>query len=100
VTPHTHSVGHCDRCGTVVEPIISKQWFVQMQDLAAPALAAAQDGRLTFVPERFKGVYDNWLGNIHDWTISRQLWWGHRIPIWNCVENGHVFASMEEYVDS
>ena len=67
IEPHTHSVGHCDRCGTVVEPIVSKQWFVRCRTSRRPALAAAQDGRLTFVPDRFKGVYDNWLENIHDW---------------------------------
>lgn len=99
-TPHTHSVGHCDRCGTVVQPMMSKQWFVRMQDLAAPALAAANDGRITFVPERFKGVFDNWLENIHDWTISRQLWWGHRIPIWYCQQCGEVTASVEESLDA
>ena len=99
VEPHTHSVGHCERCDTVVEPMISEQWFVKMDSLAKPAYEAAQDGRLTFVPERFKGVYDNWLENIHDWTISRQLWWGHRIPIWYC-ENGHVNATEEETLDA
>jgi len=99
VEPHTHSVGHCDRCDTIVEPMISEQWFVKMADLAKPAYEAAQDGRLTFVPERFKGVYDNWLENIHDWTISRQLWWGHRIPIWYCA-NGHVTATEEETIDA
>ncbi|HWV25575.1 MAG TPA: valine--tRNA ligase [Thermomicrobiales bacterium] len=99
IEPHTHSVGHCDRCDTVVEPMISEQWFVRMADLARPAYEAAQDGRLRFVPERFKGVYDNWLENIHDWTISRQLWWGHRIPIWYC-ENGHVNSTTEETMDA
>jgi valyl-tRNA synthetase len=98
--PHHHSVGHCDRCRTVVQPIISKQWFVSMKELAEPALAAAQDGRVRFVPERFKGVYDNWLENIHDWTISRQLWWGHRIPIWYCQSCGETHASVEENVES
>jgi valyl-tRNA synthetase len=98
--PHHHSVGHCDRCGTVVQPIISKQWFVSMNELAEPALAAAQDGRVRFVPERFKGVYDNWLENIHDWTISRQLWWGHRIPIWYCQSCGETHASVEETIES
>src|SRR5699024_5294749 len=99
IEPHTHSVGHCERCDTVVEPMLSEQWFVKMEDLARPALKAAEDGRLTFVPERFKGVYDNWLENIHDWTISRQLWWGHRIPIWYC-ENGHVNATIEETMEA
>ena len=94
--PHTHSVGHCDRCDTVIEPMISKQWFVSMKQLAEPAYQAAQDGRLNFVPERFKGVYDNWMENIHDWTLSRQLWWGHRIPIWTCVDCGEVHATEEE----
>ncbi len=98
IEPHTHSVGHCDRCDTIIEPMVSEQWFVRMKELAQPAYDAAQDGRITFVPERFKGVYDNWLENIHDWTISRQLWWGHRIPIWYC-ENGHVNATTEETMD-
>jgi valyl-tRNA synthetase len=96
--PHSHSVGHCDRCGTVVQPIISKQWFVQMKELAEPAYQAAQDGRLAFVPAGFKGVYDNWLENIHDWTVSRQLWWGHRIPIWYCLECGEVHATTDEHL--
>ncbi|MEJ7900406.1 MAG: valine--tRNA ligase, partial [Thermomicrobiales bacterium] len=99
VEPHAHSVGHCDRCGTVVQPIVSKQWFVHMKELAAPAYRAAQDGRLTFVPERFKGVYDNWLENIHDWTVSRQLWWGHRIPIWYCLDCDEIHSSVEETID-
>ncbi len=99
IEPHTHSVGHCDRCDTIIEPMVSEQWFVRMKELAQPAYDAAQDGRITFVPERFKGVYDNWLENIHDWTISRQLWWGHRIPIWYC-ENGHVNATTEETMDA
>ncbi len=96
--PYTHSVGHCDRCGTIIEPLISEQWFVDMQPLARPALAAAEDGRLTFIPAGYKGVYRNWLENIHDWTISRQQWWGHRIPIWYCQQCDHVFASTEESV--
>lgn len=96
IEPHSHSVGHCDRCGTVIQPMVSDQWFVKMADLAKPAYDAAQDGRLTFVPERFKGVYDNWLENIHDWTVSRQLWWGHRIPIWTCTDCNHQWASEQE----
>jgi valyl-tRNA synthetase len=100
VEPHVHSVGHCDRCDTVIQPLISKQWFVKMAPLAEPALAAAQNGQLTFVPERFKGVYDNWLENIHDWTISRQLWWGHRIPIWYCQACDGIHVSVEETVDA
>lgn len=94
--PHIHSVGHCQRCDTVVEPLISTQWFVRMEDLARPAIAAARDGRLQFVPEHFRGVYLNWLENIHDWTVSRQLWWGHRIPVWYCQKCGEVIVTDEE----
>jgi valyl-tRNA synthetase len=96
VEPHVHSVGHCERCGTVVQPLISMQWFVEMKPLAAPAIAAAYDGRLTFVPDRFKGVYLNWLENIHDWCISRQLWWGHRIPVRYCLDCGDTIVSEDE----
>ncbi|HEV2527989.1 MAG TPA: valine--tRNA ligase [Thermomicrobiales bacterium] len=102
VRPHSHSVGHCDRCGTVVEPMISKQWFLAMEGLAQPALQAAYDGSLTFVPERHKGIYTNWLENIHDWCISRQLWWGHRIPVWYCEAPGcsETIVSDAETVES
>ena len=82
--PHRHAVGHCYRCGTVVEPRLSDQWFVRMKPLAEPALAAYREGRLRFVPERWGGVYAQWMENIRDWCISRQLWWGHRIPVWYC----------------
>ncbi len=95
IEPHRHAVGHCQRCNTVVEPIVSKQWFVAMAPLAAPAIAAANDGRLAFVPDRFKGVYLNWLENIHDWCISRQLWWGHRIPVWYCQGCGETIVTDE-----
>ena len=98
--PHVHSVGHCDRCDSIVEPMVSEQWFVSMQQLAKPAYEAAQDGRLTFVPSRFKGIYDNWLLNLHDWCISRQLWWGHRIPVWTCVDCGERHVTVEETMDS
>ena len=81
---HTHSVPHCYRCDTVVEPRLSLQWFVRMQPLAEPALAASKDGTITFTPERWKKVYEHWMENIRDWCISRQLWWGHRIPVWYC----------------
>jgi valyl-tRNA synthetase len=94
--PHTHAVGHCERCGTVVEPLISKQWFVEMGPLAAPAIDAAKTGTVSFVPDRFKGVYLNWMENIHDWCISRQLWWGHRIPVWYCADCGEETVSTEE----
>jgi valyl-tRNA synthetase len=98
--PHTHSVGHCEKCDTVVEPMISEQWFVSMDQLKAPAYEASQNGSTTFVPERFKGIYDNWLENLHDWTISRQLWWGHRIPVWTCDACGEVHVVVEETLAS
>jgi valyl-tRNA synthetase len=91
----THAVGHCERCGSVIEPLISTQWFVRMQPLAAPALAAVDEGRVRFVPERFAKVYRNWLENIHDWCISRQIWWGHRIPAWYCEEAEHVTVARD-----
>ncbi|MDF3038803.1 MAG: valyl-tRNA synthetase [Thermomicrobiales bacterium] len=94
--PHTHAVGHCQRCDTIVEPLISTQWFVKMEDLARPAIAAAKDGSLQFVPDHFKSVYLNWLENIHDWTVSRQLWWGHRIPVWYCQSCGEMIVTDEE----
>lgn len=100
IQPHSHAVGHCDRCGTVVQPTISEQWFVAMDTLAAPAIEVARSGALQFVPERFKGVYLNWMENIHDWCISRQLWWGHRIPVWYCQSCGEVTVTVEEHLDA
>ncbi len=99
VNEHPHSVGRCQRCDTVVEPIISKQWFVEMQPLAKPAIEVAYDGTIRFVPERFKGIYLHWMETIHDWCISRQLWWGHRIPVWYC-ECGEVIATDQETVET
>ena len=88
IEDHTHSVPHCYRCDTVVEPRLSEQWFVRMKPLAEPALAAARSGRVRFTPDRWTKVYEHWLDNIRDWTISRQLWWGHRIPVWYCRADG------------
>ncbi len=86
--PHTHSVPRCYRCDTVVEPRLSDQWFVRMKPLAEPALAASRDGTIRFHPQRWTKVYEEWLENIRDWCISRQLWWGHRIPVWYCQAEG------------
>jgi valyl-tRNA synthetase len=96
VEPHQHAVRHCYRCDTVVEPRLSDQWFVKMAPLAAPALEAVRSGRVKIVPERWEAVYVHWLENIRDWNISRQLWWGHRIPVWYCVTHGCVTASRTE----
>ena len=85
VVPHRHSLGHCQRCQTVVEPLVSKQWFLKAQPLAGPAIEAVADGRIRIIPERFTKVYMNWMENIRDWCISRQLWWGHRVPVWYCT---------------
>jgi len=85
--PHVHAVGHCQRCNTVVEPMISTQWFVKMQPLAQPAIEAVEQGKTKFVPESWAKTYFHWMRNIRDWCISRQLWWGHRIPAWYCPDN-------------
>ena len=97
VEPYRHAVRHCYRCHTIVEPRLSDQWFVRMKPLAEPALKAYHDGRLRFVPERWGKVYENWLTEIRDWNISRQLWWGHQIPAWYCKSEGcdHVTVAEE-----
>jgi valyl-tRNA synthetase len=96
VEPHQHAVRQCYRCDTVVEPRLSDQWFVKMKPLAEPALAAVRDGRIRIVPERWEGVYIHWLDTIRDWNISRQLWWGHRIPVWYCDGCGRVTVSRDD----
>lgn len=98
IEDYEHSVGQCYRCNTVIEPLISKQWFVKMKPLAEPAIQAVVDGRIKFVPERFTKIYLNWLENIRDWCISRQLWWGHRIPVWYCRDCDEVICRKEDPV--
>ena len=93
VEEHTHNVGTCYRCGTDVEPIISAQWFVKMEPLAREALRVVNDGEVKFVPDRFSKIYTNWMENVHAWCISRQLWWGHRIPAWTCEDCGGMTVS-------
>ncbi len=93
IKEHNHNVGTCYRCSTVIEPMLSEQWFVKMEDLAAPAIKALADEDVNFVPERFSKVYSNWLDNIRDWCISRQLWWGHRIPAYYCEDCGELIVS-------
>ena len=88
IEPHTHNVGHCYRCHSTVEPIVSKQWFVKMEPLARPAIDAVTKNRIRFTPERFSKTYYNWMEGVKDWCISRQLWWGHRIPVWYCDDCG------------
>lgn len=93
IEAHKHNVGHCYRCGTSIEPIVSKQWFVKMQPLADPAIQAVKEGKTKFVPKRFEKVYFNWMENIKDWCISRQLWWGHRIPAYYCAQCGETVVT-------
>lgn len=92
---HDHAVGHCERCSTVIEPLVSEQWFVSMKELAKPAIEAYNSGELKIVPDRFGKIYLNWLENIRDWNISRQLWWGHRLPVYYCDECKEVIVSKE-----
>ncbi len=96
VEQHRHAVGHCYRCHTVIEPYLSEQWFVRMRPLAEPAIRAVEEGRIRFVPERWSKVYFDWMNNIRDWCISRQLWWGHRIPAWYCRSCGETLVSEED----
>jgi valyl-tRNA synthetase len=96
IQPHQHAVRHCYRCDTVVEPRLSDQWFVKMEPLARPALKAVRDGTIRILPERWEAVYINWLENIRDWNISRQLWWGHRIPVWYCDDCDCLMVSRTD----
>jgi valyl-tRNA synthetase len=96
VEGHTHNVGTCYRCSTVIEPLISKQWFVSMKPLAKPAIDVVKDGTVKFVPERFSKIYFNWMENIQDWCISRQLWWGHRIPAYYCQKCGFTMVEHDK----
>ncbi|MHC1785985.1 MAG: valine--tRNA ligase [Christensenellales bacterium] len=96
VQDYTHSVGTCSRCHTTVEPMISLQWFVKMAPLAEPAIQAVREGKTQFIPERFAKTYYGWMENIRDWCISRQLWWGHRIPAWYCADCGETIVSRED----
>ena len=96
IEDHEHAVGHCSRCHSTIEPMISTQWFVKMDTLAKPAADAVRDGRIKFVPERFTKIYCQWLDNIRDWCISRQLWWGHRIPAWYCDDCGETTVSRDD----
>jgi len=99
IESHTHAVRHCYRCDTVVEPRLSDQWFVKMKPLAEPALQAVRDRKIRILPERWEAVYVNWLEGIRDWNISRQLWWGHRIPVWYCDGCGEVTVSRDDIVN-
>ena len=96
IEPHSHNVGHCYRCKSTVEPIVSKQWFVKMQPLAKPAIDAVVRNKINFTPDRFSKIYYNWMEGIKDWCISRQLWWGHRIPVWDCQDCGEVIVSKTD----
>ncbi|RBP46863.1 valine--tRNA ligase [Garciella nitratireducens] len=96
IEDHVHNVGACYRCSTTVEPITSEQWFVKMEPLAKPAIEVVREGKTRFIPERFEKIYFNWMENIKDWCISRQLWWGHRIPAYYCQECGEIIVAKEE----
>ena len=94
--PYVHSVGHCYRCHTEIEPWLSEQWFVSMKPLAGPAMEAVKNGSIRMEPKRFVKSYMEWMSNIRDWCISRQIWWGHRIPVWYCDDCGEAFAALED----
>jgi valyl-tRNA synthetase len=96
IEPYGHSIGHCQRCDTIIEPVVSQQWFVSMKPLAEPAMAAVKDGQIKIVPRRFTRVYLHWMENIRDWCISRQLWWGHRIPVWYCDDCRDITVALED----
>ncbi len=95
IEPYRHSVGQHDRCGTVIEPLLSREWFVKMKPLAEPAIDVVERGEIDFYPPRWRNVYLSWMHNIRDWCISRQLWWGHRIPVWYCPD-GHLTVAMDD----
>jgi valyl-tRNA synthetase len=95
VENYTHAIGHCHRCDTIVEPVVSKQWFVKVAPLAEKAVNAVLDGYIKIVPQRFTKIYLDWMNNIHDWCISRQLWWGHRIPVWYCSHCGELTVAVD-----
>jgi len=95
IEPYSHAIPHCFRCSTVIEPEVSKQWFVKIAPLAAPAIEAVREGRIRIIPERFIKIYLNWMENIRDWCISRQLWWGHRIPVWYCHKCGEMTVAVD-----
>lgn len=97
IKDYEHGVGHCERCHVVIEPMLSEQWYVRMKELAAPAIDVVENGSVEFIPSRYAATYLDWMRNIRDWCISRQLWWGHRIPVWTCQDCNHVFALEPEY---
>ena len=95
IEDYSHAVGHCQRCATVIEPLASTQWFVHMEPLAKPAIEVVKNGRIQIIPEHFTKVYLNWMENIRDWCISRQLWWGHRIPAYYCKNCGEMIVAVD-----
>jgi valyl-tRNA synthetase len=95
ITPYRHAVGHNERTGTVIEPLLSEQWFVKMKPLAEPAIEAVRSGKVRFHPAHWEKTYFHWLENVRDWCISRQIWWGHRIPIWTCRDCGEVIVAAD-----